>query len=409
MTFRIALSGLNAATSALDVTANNIANANTTGFKQSRTEFADVYATAYGSIGSLDTGEGVRLASVSQLFTQGNIDFTGNALDLAINGNGFFVMNDDGANVYSRAGAFSVDRDGYLVNVNGQRLQAYPALDPQGNNFSTAALGDLRLNAADAEPNASTKAEVALNLQADSEELGPGAIDTADPASYNYSTSMTVYDSLGQAHTAALYFRKTDTVTRNWDVRLVVDGDDTQTTTAQSLTFDQNGQLSAAMPLNFGSYDPGNGASLVNLDIDFTNSTQFGNDFGVTALHQDGFATGRLSGLDIDPSGVLLARYSNGQATAMGKIALANFTNPQGLSPLGDSTWGDSFSAGDRKMGEPGAGNFGFLQSGALEASNVEITAELVNLINAQRSFQANAQVISTSDSITQTIMNIRR
>jgi flagellar hook protein FlgE len=368
-----------------------------------------VYATAFGSIGSLDTGAGVRLASVSSLFTQGNIDFTGNSLDLAINGEGFFTLSDQGSNVYSRAGAFSVDRDGYVVNVTGQRLQAYPALDPRGTNFSTASLGDLQLTASDAAPQASTTADISLNLQADSTLLGPGIIDPSDATTYNYSTSLTTYDSLGQSHTSALYFRKTDTATRTWDVRMITDGDDLQTPAIQTLTFDQLGQLTTGQPVNFGSYDPGNGAAVMDVSYDFTGTSQYGSPFSVNTLFQDGFSTGRLSGLDISDSGVVQARFSNGQTAALGKVALSNFTNPQGLTPLGDSTWGDSFSAGDRRLGEPGAGSFGFLQSGALESSNVEITEELVNLITAQRSFQSNAQVISAADTITQTIMNIGR
>jgi len=192
-------------------------------------------------------------------------------------------------------------------------------------------------------------------------------------------------------------------------VRMVMDGDDTQTAAVQTLSFDQLGQLTSPQPGNFGAYDPGNGASQMAVDYDFTGTSQYGSSFAVNSLFQDGFSTGRLSGLDISDSGVVQARFSNGQTSALGKVALANFTNPQGLTPLGDSTWGDSFKAGDRRLGEPGAGNFGFLQSGALESSNVEITEELVNLITAQRSFQSNAQVISAADTITQTIMNIGR
>jgi len=409
MSFRIALSGLAAAQASLDVTANNIANSNTNGFKQSRAEFTDVYATAFGSIGSLDTGAGVRLAQVSQLFNQGNIDFTGNALDLAVNGEGFYILNDQGSSVYSRAGAFSVDRDGYVVNVTGQRLQAYPALNSQGTSFSTASLGDLQLLASTTPPNPTSTADISLNMDANAADLGPGAIDTTDPATYSYSTSVVTYDSLGQPHTSALYFRRIDSATRSWDVALEVDGDNTQTTTVQNLTFDNLGQLTSPMPVNFGAYDPGNGAAIMNVDFDFTGTTQYGSGFAVNNLFQDGYATGRLSGLDIDDSGVVLARFSNGQTAAMGKIALANFANPQGLSPLGDSTWGDSFAAGDRRLGEPGAGSFGFIQSGALETSNVEITEELVSLITAQRSFQANAQVISAADTVTQTVINIGR
>lgn len=407
MSFRIALSGLSAAQASLDVTANNIANANTTGFKQSRAQFTDVYATAFGSIGSLDTGAGVRLASVSSQFTQGNIEFTGNALDLAVNGEGFFVLSDQGSNAYARAGAFQVDRDGYVVNVNGQRLQAYPPLDPAGTNFSTAAVGDLRLNTSVSPPLPTSSVEVSMNVSADAVELGAGAIDPSDPLTYSYSTSLTTFDSLGQSHTAALYFRKVDAAARTWDTRMVMDGDIAQTTGVQSMTFDNNGQLISPVPSNYGAYDPGNGAAVAALDFDFTGTTQFGSDFAVNGLFQDGATTGRLSGLNVDDSGVVQARFSNGQSIALGKVALASFQNPQGLNPLGDSTWGDAFSAGDRKLGEPGAGSFGFLQSGALESSNVEITEELVSLITAQRSFQANAQVISAADTITQTIIQI--
>jgi len=409
MSFRIALSGLNAAQASLDVTANNIANANTTGFKQSRTEFTDVYATAFGSIGSLDTGAGVRLASVSPLFNQGNIDFTGNALDLAINGEGFFVLDDQGSNIYSRAGAFQVDRDGYVVNVAGQRLQAYPALNSAGTSFSTAALGDLQLVASNTPPSATTTAGISLNLEAGASPLGAGVIDPTDATTYSYSTAMTSYDSLGQPHNTSLYFRMIDTTARTWDVRVVSDDDVTQSATVQTLTFDNAGQLTTAQPVNFGTYDPGNGAAVMNVDFDFTGTTQYGSSFAVNSLFQDGYTTGRLSGLDIDDSGVVLARFSNGQSSALGRVALANFSNPQGLTPLGDSTWGGSYQAGDRRLGEPGAGNFGFLQSGALESSNVEITEELVNLISAQRSFQANAQVISAADTLTQAVINISR
>ena len=409
MSFRIALSGLNAAQASLDVTANNIANANTTGFKLSRTEFTDVYATAFGSIGSLDTGAGVRLSSVSPLFTQGNIDFTGNALDLAVNGEGFFVLNDQGTNAYSRAGAFQVDRDGYVVNVSGQRLQAYPALNTAGTSFSTAALSDLQLIATNTPPNPTSAAEISLNLEAGATPLGAGTIDPADPATYSYSTALTSYDSLGQSHSTSLYFRMIDPTTRTWDVRAITDGDVAQSPAVQTLTFDNMGQLTTAQPVNFGSYDPGNGASAMNIDFDFTGTTQFGSTFAVNSLFQDGYTTGRLSGLDIDDTGVVLTRFSNGQSSALGRVALANFPNAQGLVPLGDSTWGESYQAGDRILGEPGAGNFGFLQSGALESSNVEITEELVNLITAQRSFQANAQVISAADTLTQAVINITR
>ena len=302
---------------------------------------------------------------------------------------------------------FHVNRDGNVVNVNGQHLQAYPPIDNTGTSFSTASIGDLKLTTSESSPVATTTAEISMNISADSVELGAGAIDPADPLSFNYSTSLTSYDSLGQRHTAALYFRKVDTATGTWDTRLVMDGDDTQTTAVQTLTFDSGGQLTSPTLSNYGPYDPANGAAIANVDFNFGGTTQFGSDFSVNGLFQDGATTGRLSGLSVDDAGVVLARYSNGKSLALGKVALASFQNPQGLTPLGDSTWGASYTAGDQKLGEPGAGSFGFLQSGALESSNVEITQELVSLITAQRSFQANAQVISAADTITQTIIQI--
>jgi flagellar hook protein FlgE len=317
------------------------------------------------------------------------------------------VLSDDGSSAYSRAGAFQVDRDGNVVNVTGQRLQAYPPLDSSGENFSTASIGDLRLTTSESAPVPTSAAEISMNVSADSTELGVGAIDPANPTTFNYSTSLTTYDSLGQRHTAALYFRKVDTVTGTWDTRLVMDGDETQTTGVQTLVFDSNGQLTSPTPSNYGVFDPGNGASTADVDYNFGGTTQYGSDFTVNGLFQDGATTGRLSGLSVDDGGIVLARYSNGQSLALGKVALATFQNPQGLTPLGDSTWGAAFTAGDQKLGEPGAGSFGFLQSGALESSNVEITQELVSLITAQRSFQANAQVISAADTITQTIIQI--
>ena len=405
MPFRIALSGLNAASADLKVTGNNVANAGTVGFKQSRAEFADVYAVAFQGLGDTAIGGGVRLAKVAQQFTQGNIDFTQNALDLAINGEGFFVLSDAGTRLYTRAGAFSVDREGYVVNAMGQRLQVFPA--NSGGGFNTGALSDLRLDTSEGPPNATTKVTAALNLKASESALGGSAsdIDITDPGTYNYSTSLTVYDSLGQAHTATMYFRKV--ANNEWASALAIDGTRVGDGTP-NLQFDSTGAISSGGSVSYGTFTPGNGAATMSISFDYSKTTQYGTSYAVNGLSQDGYTTGRLSGIDIDSSGVVFARYTNGQSKQLGKVALARFPNPQGLEQRGDTVWAETYTSGDVLLGEAGTGTFGAIQSGALEASNVDIAEQLVNLITAQRNFQANAQVITTADTVTQTIINIR-
>jgi flagellar hook protein FlgE len=406
MPFNIALSGLNAASSDLEVTGNNIANSSTVGFKASRAEFADVYAEAYGGISKSAIGGGARLEAVTQQFTQGNVEFTGNNLDLAISGQGFFTLSDRGAPIYSRAGAFQVDRDGWVVNSQGHRLQAFPALDPAGTSFNTGTPSDLQLVTSDAPPQASSSVTALLNLNADAPVLGAGAIDPAAPASYSYSSTLTVYDSLGAPHTATTYFRRTGNLT--WDTRLVVDGDATQTTGVQTLTFNSTGLLTTAMPVAYGAFTPTNGANAMTLNYDLSGSTLYGGGFSVNNLSQNGFTSGQLASIEVSDSGTVAARYTNGQAVALGRVALANFANPQGLQQLGDNAWAETFSSGAAQVGEPGTASLGLIQAGGLEQSNVDISEQLVNLITAQRNFQANAQVITTADTVTQTIINIR-
>ncbi len=418
MPFRIALSGLNSSTADLKSTGNNIANASTTGFKSSRTEFVDVFAVGYGGISATAIGGGVRLASVTQQFSQGNVDFTDNNLDLAVNGQGFFVLSDGGTRVLTRAGAFKSDREGNVVNSSGHKLQVFPAITTaSGTSFDTGRLTDLQLSTNEGVPKSTDEISSKLNLNA--AEIIPlvafnAALTTPDPASYNSSTSLTIYDSLGAQHAATQYFVKTSP--NSWDAYLKIDGS-TVTGSPASLTFTNQGLLNPS--LSSGSngvvtmgptttISSTTGSSEITLDLDFSNLTQYGSPFSVSALQQTGYSTGRLSGIDIDSGGIVSARYTNGQSKTLGKVALANVANPQGLSPQGDTVWGETFSAGDLILGEAGTSSFGLMQSGALESSNVDIAGELVNLITAQRNFQANAQVISTADAVTQTIINIR-
>ncbi|WP_019593361.1 flagellar hook protein FlgE [Thioalkalivibrio sp. ALM2T] len=414
MPFNIGLSGLNAAQADLQTTGNNVSNSGTTGFKRSRAEFGDVFAQSFGGISQTAIGSGTRLQAVTQQFSQGRTEFTENGLDLAINGEGFFVLNDQGSTVYSRAGAFQVDRDGYLVNNQGLRLRGYD--EAGGTN-----LGDLRLQTDTAAPQATENLEALINLRSDAATLSDDPDDFVldDPETYNFSTSLTMYDSLGIARDANLYFVKT--AQNEWNAHVAVRRDDGNLEELANygggdsgplgLEFDVNGQLVGVDPPAEGLTVPGgslDGADDLVFDINFDGTTQFGGDFSVNDLNQDGFASGQLTGIDIDQTGVVFARFTNGQSSVLGQLALANFPNPQGLEQLGDNNWAETFAAGDVRLDRPGSSNLGSVQAGALEASNVDIAQELVNLITAQRNFQANAQTISTADQVTQTIINIR-
>ncbi len=404
MVFAVALSGLNASSDDLAVTANNVANVNTNGFKRSRTEFAEVFATGVQSV--QQSGAGVKVADISQQFAQGNIDFTDSALDLAIAGEGFFVLSQNGARNYSRAGSFSLDRDGFVVNSAGARLQSYPSA---GNGlFNTGTPQDLQLITGASAPQATGQAQFGVNLPADAPVPVNPVFDPLDPSSFNHTASFTAYDSLGTALTATVYFIK-DAAPNTWNTEVQIDGNPVGAAAPQ-ISFNPDGTLATPLggllPLN--TFPVTTGADPLDITLDFSVSTQFGNAFGVNSLSQDGFTTGRLTGLSVSDEGVVFARFTNGQSSELGKLAMANFTNPQGLQQVGDTNWAESFQSGDALLGEAGTASFGNIQSGALEASNVDLTAELVNMITAQRNFQANAQMISTSDAVTQTIINIR-
>lgn len=406
MSFQIALTGLNAASADLSVTANNVANANTTGFKQSRAEFGDFFPVSAYGLSENAIGAGAHVERVAQQFSQGAVNFTNNALDLAISGEGFFTMSDNGSMVYSRAGAFGTDRNGYVVNSSGQRLQVFPPIAATGT-FDTARLSDLRMSNADNPPSATSNIEAGFNLPADATVPTVSPFSAADPNTFTNTTAVTIYDSLGATHSANLYFIKTANP-GEWDVQMQVDGADVGT--AQQLVYSSTGQLTtpAGGSITLPSYNTTNGSSPIALTVDLTASTQYGDRFSVSRLGQDGYTTGRLAGIEVGDGGVVQARYTNGQSAPLGQIALASFPNQQGLQQLGDTVWGETFNSGSAVRGAAGTSAFGEVQSGALEASNVDLTAQLVNMITAQRNYQANAQMISTADQITQTIINIR-
>ena len=406
MSFQQGLSGLNIAAKNLDAIGNNVANASTVGYKAARAEFADVFASSLAAGAGVQIGIGAQVAAVRQQFSQGNIVTTSNPMDVAINGSGFYRLSTNGTVSYSRNGQFSLDRDGYIVTNGGARLTGYPA-DPNGQIVASTPI-DLQVSLANIAPRATTTARVAINL--DSRESVPAAaFSIADPTSYNSSTAMTVYDSQGNAHTLTLYFRKS--AANTWDVYGAADGAVLNGGAALgTMNFGGNGLLAGNVTMN-ASIPLANGAATpLAFPITFPASdmTQFGVNFSVSQLQQDGFTTGRLAGFAIGSDGVILGRYTNGQTRAQGQIVLANFVNPQGLVALGGNEWAETSESGQPLVATPGSGNLGSLQSGALEEANVDLTEELVKMITAQRVYQANAQTIRTQDQVMQTIVNLR-
>lgn len=554
MSFSTALSGLNAATADLNVKSNNIANVNTTGFKESRAEFGDVFAvSAFGTTSKTAVGNGVVLQNVAQQFSQGNLEFTDNALDLAISGEGFFALApelDSGEVIYSRAGEFAVNKDGYVVSNEGWFLRTFP-VDAGGNISATSinATSPIQLPPSVGAPEATTSLSIATNLPSNSDpistggaDLSPGtyttssaltvsdfstdqvsfevdgnlvtlnadygslsgvaseiesqltgysveldatdniiftspdenapaianyngdvdgnttavadftagsgsagsaavtpsvlAIDPADPASYSFSTSATVYDSLGNEHIVTTYYQKIDADAvsdqdNQWQMAVYLDGGDVKGGTDSvpfalesnaRLSFNPDGTLAsvdadpttaAIEPISLGFTDGtstewASGAETQSIALTLAGSTQNSGPFNVGALTVNGFPTGRLTGVDVSDDGLMRATYSNGQAIPIGKIALGDFANPQALNKIGNTAWKETTDSGPVIAGEASTGSFGQIQAGALETSNVDLTKELVGLITAQRNFQANSKAIETNNAITQTIINLR-
>jgi flagellar hook protein FlgE len=403
-TFSIALSGLTAANSALDITSNNIANADTNGYKSSQAEFGDVFSAGAVNLNTSTAGEGVQLLASEQQFTQGDITTTSSPLDMALSGNGFFTLNSPSGVSYTRNGEFQEDQNGNVTTASGQYLQVYPPLANGG--FNTGALQNLNLNTAQSAPQATSTGAVGVNLP--SNDAAPTAVpfDPTNPDTYSQSTSTTVYDSLGNSYPATFYFSQTATPGL-WDVDMTVNG--TQVGAAQTLTFNSDGALTAPANGNlaFGGYTPADGAAAMNMTFNFSNSTQYGTQFGVNSITQNGYTTGQLSTVSVSSTGVISAVYTNGRSTDLGQLAIANFANPQGLQQLTDTQWAQTFSSGTAVQGTAGSAGFGTVQSSALESSNVDLTTELVNMITEQRAFQANAQVITTADQLSQTVIGI--
>ena len=420
MSFQQGLSGLNATSKNLQVIGNNIANANTFGAKVARAEFADIYASAVNGAGSSSIGIGTQLSAVAQQFTQGNIKATENSMDLAINGAGFFQVTDGkSAITFTRNGQFKADREGFIVNNTRQKLVGYPA-DAQGQ-IQPGLAQPLQLPTGGVPPSPTTKMAMEMNLDSREAATLPAAgaqIDFNDPDTYNNVRAQTVFDAQGHEVVLTYYFQKAAGET--WNVYATANGNTIGGTAAAprpvtTINFAPDGSapITPAAPVAFNVPITTSPSDVTTMPItgvllDFAGATQYASAFGVTDMSQDGYASGKLTALAIEPNGIVMARYTNGQSRAAGQVELATFRNPQGLQPIGDNAWARSYASGEPIMGVPGEGNSGVLQSGALEESNIDLTGELVNMIVAQRIYQANAQTIKTEDQILQTLVNLR-
>lgn len=422
MSFQQGLSGLNAASADLNVIGNNVANAGTVGFKMGDAKFADVFAASLAGAGTTPVGLGVKVSSVVQQFTQGNLSVTNNPLDIAINGGGFFRLSSAGGVTYTRNGQFELDKNGYVVTSSGQRLTGYPA--NTNGQINTGATSDLQISNADIAPQATGTAVtgaqgVAAQLNLDSRVAVPATapFNYTNPATYNNSTALTVYDSLGSPQTYSMYFVKT--ASNAWNVYAtatnpagtITDLSAGGTVPTTALNFTSSGALTGftAPTQTISAAALGTGAAALSFPVDFANTTQYGGIFGVNTLTQDGFTLGKVSGFNVSKDGIVVGRYTNGQSKNLGQVILASFRDPQGLQPLGDNQWAETSGSGGAILGTPNSsGSFGALHSAAVEDSNVDLTAELVNMITAQRYYQANAQTIKTQDTLMQTLVTLR-
>jgi flagellar hook protein FlgE len=463
MSFNVALSGLNAAQTDLDVTSNNIANVNTVGFKESRAEFGDVFASSLLAAGNTQVGDGVLTQEVAQQFSQGSLQFTDNALDLAITGSGFFATVPDQTSSdfsFTRAGTFRLDEDNFVVNSTGDNLLGFP-VNPDGSSSSVALSTTVPVQIPDSSgsPQATSEVDLRFNLPAGAPPLDPTQFDPADPSTFTASTSVTVFDTLGDSHIQTFYFindANAPAGSNEWLVVNSIDGElvditnadgsdadpatatnvagnaaDGSLVTAGRLLFSSGGDFTDIQSadgnrsLNFTLQTEQLGGTILangsdptqSIAIDFNldpngatpdEPTQFASNFEVTSLEQDGLPVGQLTGIDIGPDGLVRATFSNGTSDPIVRVALVRFSNEQGLTQQSNTQWQESILSGEALAGEATTGTFGTINSSALEQSNVDLTTELVDLIVAQRNFQANSRALEINNQLNQTIIAIR-
>ena len=418
MAFQQALAGLNSSSKSLDVIGNNIANANTVGNKVARAEFSAMVAGSNTGSSGVSAGLGVEISGITQQFSQGNISITGNNLDVAINGGGFFLLQlEDDTTAYSRNGQFQLDKEGYLVSNAGANLMGFTT-DVDGVKTSSTPAALQMPTSAPIAASATTEVTATFNLNAaDTTEYVSG--NSATPLN-RYGTSLNVYDSQGNAVAFKMAFTRAASTSGtpnldNWDVRDASTGDvltytdDNGDTQNLQLQFIADGTLYApttAPTITISTTSITN--PTLSFALDLTGVTQYASAFAVSSLSQDGYTSGSLTGITINNQGLIKASYSNGQTQFNGMISLASFKNPQGLQPLGGNNWSETFASGEPTTGQPGSGQYGGTRAGALEDSNVDLTAELVNMMTTQRAYQANAQTIKTQDQVMQTLINLR-
>ncbi|NQZ06642.1 MAG: flagellar hook protein FlgE [Algicola sp.] len=443
MSFGIALSGIAAAQKDLDTTANNIANVSTTGFKESRAEFSNVYASSIFSSGKTKVGDGVATAQVAQQFHQGALRFTNNSLDLAITGDGFYAMTPDLASrdmTFTRAGAFKLNKDNFVVDSQGNFLQGFQT-DPATGATTSVSLSTtkaIQIPDSAGAPRSTTNVFLSMNLDSRATIPVVAAFDPTDIASYSSSTSTTIYDSLGEAHVMGIFFVKVVAPPdRTWNVHLTIDGQDVSAqlganvgggvagAPATTISFTADGQPATnpllPVAITGGAGTTGisgiltNGATFpTTMNVNWRDSsgtrqpTQYASKFEVNNLEQDGATVGRLTGIDINAGGKVVASYSNGDSSFLGQIAIARFGNVQGLRQVGNTAWKKSLDSGEPLAGEANTGTYGSINSSALEVSNVNLTNELVDLIAAQRNFQANSRALEVNSTLQQTVLQIR-
>lgn len=434
MSFYTSLSGLQGAQTELSTISHNLANANTNGFKRSRVEFGDVIASTATKSPTQLIGSGSYVKAIKQQYSQGGLQQSQSSLDLAISGEGFFIVKPNPNTnevAFTRNGSFSVSADRFVVDSQGSTVQVYP-VDGSGTVVATG-IDDavsLRLPMTSGTPKATEAAKVSVNLSANATlpadgpkwtAASPYAFSRFDPDTYNFASSTVIYDSVGNPNTLTNYYVRQNipggsTTTSEWLVYSFVGGEQLSADPSQpnppvplSLVFDANGDLqSPAGPTTFATFQPPNAAPQ-DMTVDFSiATTQRPSAFTIIAQSQDGQPIGQLQGVTVDASGLVKASFSNGSTQALGKVVLAQFSNNQGLRQIGNSYWSVSGLSGAPTLGQAGEGGFGNLLAGAIERSNVDMTEELVGLINAQRNFQANAKAIDTASQLTQSIINIR-
>ena len=431
----VALSGLSAAQLDLNTTSNNIANANTFGFKESRAEFGDVYSSSLFTNAKTTAGGGVQAAQVAQQFHEGSSVYTNNPMDLRVSGTGFFSVAKDRlapeVNELTRNGAFHLNKDNYMVTANDEFLLGYD-VDPNSGEVLSYAPKPLDIPAQFGKPQQTRNVEVGVNLPASADLKDPAVFDFKDPDTYNRATSSTVYDSMGQSYKLSTYYLKDQTQPNTWQMYYTMsdengekpvnitggDATNAQGQVGHTIKFNQDGTLASlnnglpitseplglgANPISLNGADP-----MQSLKLDLSATTQFAAPFEMTKFDEDGATTGFLTKIDFDEYGSVLGTYSNGESVTLGRVGLVRVPNEQGLDKKGGTQWDSTSKSGDKIWGESNKGSFGSINNGSLEQSNIDMTQELVDLISAQRNFQANSRSLEVHNQLQQNILQIR-